>query len=81
MLFSYLIVPVLNVVLNFLIEEIGVVIFSKGIDYGMKGFKRLKILEKDQAILFCAYIFCKTLQIHIMSSKMPDRFFNRLKLL
>ena len=51
MLFSYLIVPILNVVLNFPIEKTGVMIFSKDIDYGRRGFKRLKILEKDQGIV------------------------------
>ena len=48
MLSSYLLVPNSNVALNFPIEKTGVMIFSKDIDYEREGFKRLKILEKDQ---------------------------------
>jgi len=50
MCLSYLVVPNSNVVLNFLMEKIGVRVLSKNINYRRDGFKYLKILEKDQVL-------------------------------
>jgi len=52
MLFSYLNVPISNVVLNFSIEKTGVMIFSKDIDYGREEFQTSKNFGERSRITY-----------------------------